>query len=158
MKGQGSTEYLVILAVVLVVALIVIGLLGGFTGFGVSGQEQQSQAYWKGVSPFSIQNALVTNSGGGVDLEIQNRDTKRLILTAVDFGTGNKTYLAENFAAGQTKLINTLTNATSDFGCAASGDSYVIEQITFTYSSGSGSTAITGITQTGDKSLQGKCV
>ncbi len=61
-KAQGSTEYLVIIVVVLVIALIVIGLLGGFTGFGSSANIQQSQTYWKGTTPFSVEELSITTN------------------------------------------------------------------------------------------------
>lgn len=58
-KGQGSTEYLVALAAILVIAIIVIGLLGGFTGFAPSTTIEQSQSYWQGATPFSIEEAQI---------------------------------------------------------------------------------------------------
>lgn len=58
-KAQGSTEYLIIIAVVLVIALIVIALLGGFTGFGSEATMSQSQNYWQGATPFSVEEAQV---------------------------------------------------------------------------------------------------
>lgn len=63
LKAQGSTEYLVVLAIVLVIAVIVIALLGGFAGFAPSTLVEQSQNYWQGTSPFSIEgsNALSEN-------------------------------------------------------------------------------------------------
>ncbi len=65
-KGQGSTEYLVALVVVLVIAVIAIALLGGFTPFGTQTTIEQSQAYWQGATPFSIEEAqIVTQNGTG---------------------------------------------------------------------------------------------
>ena len=44
-KGQVSTEYLVILAVVLVIALVVVYLVSQGTGLGGGITESQSQSY-----------------------------------------------------------------------------------------------------------------
>ena len=52
--GQGATEYLVLLAVVLIVALVSVALLGFFPGMASDAQQTQSKAYWSGASPVAI--------------------------------------------------------------------------------------------------------
>jgi len=52
--GQGATEYLVLLAVVLIVALISVALLGFFPGMASDAQMTQSQTYWRSASPIAI--------------------------------------------------------------------------------------------------------
>jgi len=52
--GQGATEYLVLLAVVLIVALVSVALLGFFPGMASDAQITQSQMYWKSAQPVSI--------------------------------------------------------------------------------------------------------
>jgi len=54
MKGQGATEYLVLLAIVLIVALVSVALLGFFPGMASDAQETQSKTYWSSASPISI--------------------------------------------------------------------------------------------------------
>ena len=54
MLGQGATEYLVLLAVVLIVALVSVALLGFFPGMASDAQITQSQIYWKSAQPVSI--------------------------------------------------------------------------------------------------------
>jgi len=54
LEGQGATEYLVLLAVVLIVALVSVALLGFFPGMASDAQITQSQAYWKSASPIAI--------------------------------------------------------------------------------------------------------
>lgn len=53
-KAQGATEYLVLLAVVLIVALVSVALLGFFPGMASDAQLTQSKAYWSSASPVSI--------------------------------------------------------------------------------------------------------
>ncbi len=53
-KGQGATEYLVLLAVVLIVALVSVALLGFFPGMASDAQMTQSQIYWQIASPIVI--------------------------------------------------------------------------------------------------------
>ena len=52
--GQGATEYLVLLAVVLIVALVSVALLGFFPGMASDAQLTQSDTYWKSASPISL--------------------------------------------------------------------------------------------------------
>ena len=52
--AQGATEYLVLLAVVLIVALVSVALLGFFPGMASDAQITQSQMYWRGASPIAI--------------------------------------------------------------------------------------------------------
>ncbi len=59
MKGQGSTEYLTVMVVVLVIAVIVIALLGGFVSFGSASTVEESKLYWQGTTPFSIEESKV---------------------------------------------------------------------------------------------------
>jgi hypothetical protein len=52
--GQGATEYLVLLAVVLIVALVSVALLGFFPGMASDAQITQTQAYWQSATPVAI--------------------------------------------------------------------------------------------------------
>ena len=52
--GQGATEYLVLLAVVLIVALVSVALLGFFPGMASEAQETQSKIYWQSASQVAI--------------------------------------------------------------------------------------------------------
>ncbi|MCX6776147.1 MAG: class III signal peptide-containing protein [Candidatus Micrarchaeota archaeon] len=45
-RGQAAIEYLIILAVVVIIALIVIGAIGGFPGRTRGISERESAAYW----------------------------------------------------------------------------------------------------------------
>ena len=54
LQGQGAIEYLVLLAVVLIVALVSVALLGFFPGMASDAQIMQSQTYWQAASPIAI--------------------------------------------------------------------------------------------------------
>jgi len=61
--GQGATEYLVLLAVVLIVALVSVALLGFFPSMASDAQVTQSQAYWQSASPIAItETAAIVHS------------------------------------------------------------------------------------------------
>jgi len=53
-NGQVATEYLVLLAVVLIVALISVALLGFFPGMAADAQATQSKIYWSSATPIAI--------------------------------------------------------------------------------------------------------
>lgn len=63
-KGQASTEYLVILAVVIIIALVVVAVLGGFIDIGTGASQQSSKAYWRtadvGIVDWSQTNTTFT--------------------------------------------------------------------------------------------------
>ncbi len=47
--AQGSVEYLVVLAVVVIVALSLVGVLSGFPTLAQGVSEKESLAYWQGA-------------------------------------------------------------------------------------------------------------
>ena len=53
-RAQGATEYLVLLAVVLIIALVAIALLGFFPGTASDAQLRESELYYESASPVSI--------------------------------------------------------------------------------------------------------
>jgi len=62
--AQGATEYLVLLAVVLIVALVSVALLGFFPGMASDAQITQSQAYWKGTGQIAVTESAARYSEG----------------------------------------------------------------------------------------------
>ncbi|HIH30840.1 TPA: hypothetical protein HA243_05570 [Candidatus Micrarchaeota archaeon] len=91
LRGQGASEYLVLLGAVLLVALTVVVLLSYFTGFTGELTETESRTYWAGYAkPFAIYDAVHNPSGGmcggggqQVELVIKNADKYPLNLTAI---------------------------------------------------------------------------
>ncbi len=59
-KAQGATEYLVLLAVVVIVALVSIALLGFFPGTASDSQLTESAIYWQSATPIAM-----TETGAG---------------------------------------------------------------------------------------------
>jgi len=94
MKAQGATEYLVLLAVVLIVALVSVALLGFFPGMASDAQITQSQTYWKGAQPISIieTGAISTNwnSASAPYLRLRNSGAYPIRITWVLAENGKK--------------------------------------------------------------------
>ena len=90
MKGQGATEYLVLLAVVLIIALVSIALLGFFPGISTDAKITQSQSYWKAGRPFAILEHTLNAASANGTIVVQNADaTGTIILTQIKTVSGN---------------------------------------------------------------------
>ena len=92
--GQGATEYLVLLAVVLIVALVSVALLGFFPGMASDAQITQSQMYWRSAQTISIiESGARVYSTEGVTysyLRVRNSGAYPLRLTAIIGADGQK--------------------------------------------------------------------
>lgn len=138
---------MVILAIVLVVALVVVYLVGGFAGMGVGTMETQSMQAWGTAAPFAITSWK--QSGTSLDLEIQNNDVDTLILTDIRMDGASVFANTTTFASGSKQII-TATTATA---CGSAGTSFSHQNVILTYNKGS----ITGKTETGIRPIVGKC-
>jgi hypothetical protein len=150
-RGQGATEYLVLLAVVLIVALVSVALLGFFPGMASDARITQSQSYWRGQArPFAILDAKVGTDNTG-SLSVQNMEANGPYqITALVVGnTVNITGVTANFSAGEIKTINITSGLPT---CTAGGIYDLTVNITYTTPSG-----IAGVKQYGTKNLIGKC-
>ncbi|MFA5929501.1 MAG: hypothetical protein WC861_01330 [Candidatus Micrarchaeia archaeon] len=154
-RGQGATEYLVLLAVVLIVALVSVALLGFFPGMASDARITQSQSYWRGQArPFAILDAKMDAGLATGSLSVQNMEaTGPYTITEMKIGsTTNLTGLTGTnavFGAGQ---VQTIAFTASGSTCGSAGTVYDYN-VTITYNSPS----LTGLKQYGTKNLVGKC-
>jgi len=100
LQGQGATEYLVLLAVVLIVALVSVALLGFFPGMAQDAKVAQSKTYWQSTAPISIQEAgakFVYDAGLGnytfTYFRIRNNGNYPISLTKILAGNTSITYV-----------------------------------------------------------------
>jgi len=149
-RGQGATEYLVLLAVVLIVALVSVALLGFFPGMASDARITQSQSYWRGQArPFAILDAGL--SSPAANITIQNVEANGpYTITAIYVGntTAATTATSLVFAAGETRtLVITASIPTCTAGAV------------YDYSVNISYTTPNGVTakQYGTKNLIGKC-
>ncbi len=68
-KGQGTTEYLIILAVIIVIALVVAGVMGWFPGMSGQINESQSKTFWTTTSPISLGSWKLASTGAQFNLK-----------------------------------------------------------------------------------------
>jgi len=95
MRAQGATEYLVILAVVLMIALVAIGLLGYFPGMAQDAQATELKTYWS-TTPISIVESGAkhlfydsNSSANDIYLRIRNNGNYPITITKV-LGNGEE--------------------------------------------------------------------
>jgi hypothetical protein len=102
-KAQGATEYLVLLAVVLIVALVSVALLGFFPGMASDAKLTQSKTYWSGTSPIAmVENAARAYSDGNgnftwVYLCIRNSGNYPITITKI---LGGNTTISKAWTGG----------------------------------------------------------
>jgi hypothetical protein len=106
MRAQGATEYLVLLAVVLIIALVSIALLGFFPGLASDARITQSTSYWRGEArPFAILEHTASTTGN-ISILLQNNDATGTF-TINSLGVSNASNsTATSFAPGESKVIN----------------------------------------------------
>jgi len=125
LRAQGATEYLVLLAVVLVIALVAIALLGFFPGMTGDAQETQSKMYWQGATPIAIVEWAAKASSGTVTypyLLLRNTGTYPIKITAVIGADGAK---ANRFWGSGCGLNNTYYNLSDYYDLAPGEEKYI---------------------------------
>ena len=146
-RAQVSTEYLVILAVVLVIALVVVYLISQSTGLGAGTLETQSQAYWRAVQPLATIGFKASTTT--LSLEVISNAQDVITLTKIT-GSGLTDYTTSTiFSPGQTRTIAITLNTS----CGTVGTRYTYSNLTFTYTSG----GILAKTFVGQRPLVGSC-
>ncbi|MFA6328007.1 MAG: hypothetical protein WCY41_01030 [Candidatus Micrarchaeia archaeon] len=125
-RGQGATEYLVLLAVVLIVALVSVALLGFFPGMASDAQITQSQIYWRSATPIAIVEtaARIHVNDGTIRpyLLLRNTGMYPIRITGIIGGDGGK---ATKFYAFADELCNPAAEGTyniSDYYYLAPGE------------------------------------
>jgi len=102
-KGQASIEYLVILAVVIIVALVVVAVLGGFIDIGRGSSLQAAKTYWRGAE-IGLMDWKI--SGTTATLVVRNnQDYKIKITNATITGLAGATYAGSTIPPGGTATL-----------------------------------------------------
>ena len=108
--GQGATEYLVLLAVVLIIALVGIVLLGFFPGTASDARIAQNQVYWKSASPIAIVEAGAKgfNNNGNISegyIRLRNTGSYPIRITKM---LGGSQYIDRVYTPAGNRLISDL--------------------------------------------------
>jgi len=125
MRAQGATEYLVLLAVVLIVALVSVALLGFFPGMASDAQITQSQMYWQSATPISIaESAARASVADGITypyLLLRNIGAYPIRINGIIGGDGGK---AAQFYTGNCNLTG-IQNFSDHYYLAPGEEKYV---------------------------------
>ncbi|MFH1895148.1 MAG: hypothetical protein ABIJ74_01005 [archaeon] len=146
-KGQGTVEYLVLIGLLIVIALVVVGVFGSIPGLSTGINENQSKIYWNTTYPLSLKEWKITAEPTEAVFVVQNLGTKPITLTeitvnGIDIGVEPDVIIP----AGQIATVSGITGV-----AGSSGENYEFE-VKLTYSSG----VITRNIFTGQKPIAGK--
>jgi type II secretory pathway pseudopilin PulG len=144
-RAQGATEYLIILAVVIVIALIVIGVLGGIPGIGDTSGQQAAESYWA-TTDIAIDDYYL---GAGADrLILTAKNNQEDTVKIISIKTGSVTN-------DSVKILSPGGSAEFSFAqtCANQGDAFDYETIV-TYQD---TVTLANYTFTGTVNLVGEC-
>lgn len=122
-KAQGATEYMIILAVVIIIALLAIAVMQGVPSIGKSGASRSSAAFWETADIGVISYAV---DASGITMNIRNNLKSMITITDIDLSDEDLTTspsLPETLAPGEVKTL------TSDDVTCSAGDrfSYDVE-------------------------------
>ncbi|MBW2966474.1 hypothetical protein KY342_05205 [Candidatus Woesearchaeota archaeon] len=147
-KSQGATEYMIILAVVIIIALLAILILKGVPSIGKSGAARSSAAFWE-TADIGFMAYAVDSSG--ITMNIRNNYKDTITITKIELDDESLTTspsLPETLAAGEEK-----TFTSDDITCSAGNTfSYDVE-VEYTDEATNADYTFTGI---GNK-LEGTC-
>jgi hypothetical protein len=95
-RAQTATEYMIILAVVIIIALIVVGVLGGIPGIGTGAGGRASASYWAtapiGISSYAAAPTTGQTGNTTVKLLIKNNFNDPIIINNISMSsTGQST-------------------------------------------------------------------
>jgi hypothetical protein len=90
-KGQGTIEYLVIIAIVVVIALVVVGLLMQLLQQGSGVNEQSSKSVWTRGTPFGISGWATSSPGASstITFILKNNTIESVKLYSMDLYSGD---------------------------------------------------------------------
>ena len=84
MRGQAATEYIIMFAVVVIIALIVAGALGGFPTISGGIGERESSAYWT-TAPIAISKHHISLNSSKSLLVFRNNQNYPVFLERAKF-------------------------------------------------------------------------
>lgn len=151
MKGQATIEYLVLLSVAIIIALVIFGFMGFVPGFAGSLRERQTRMYWGSMWPLSIKDYRGSNSTSyGLTLLIQNVGDSKITIDNIN-ASGNGTTITgdKTLLPGEQKQFN-VTNTV----CGPVGSNFEFDNVFITYDVSGG---IQNQVELGDRPLIGKC-
>ncbi|MBT4870302.1 MAG: class III signal peptide-containing protein [Candidatus Diapherotrites archaeon] len=122
-RGQGTIEYMLIMAIILVIGLVVVGLVSGFFSPAQGINEQESRLYWAS-QPLAIIDGYVDTDGNGIFV-IRNNEAYDINFSTITIDSATTNVLSgagKSLTNGQ-KYSMTITGLTP---CTSTSQSYSI--------------------------------
>ena len=146
-RGQAATEYLIILAVLLMAALVAIAVSGGFRDTGRDISETDSAAYWAGAEIGIAQYGMAA----GRNSTIVFRNNRNFPIRLISASFGQVPYGLGNYAIGPGQLSEQISIGAT---CGAAAGEIFSIPVSITYED----TQYGAVrTFTGDAPLIGTC-
>jgi len=136
LRGQGATEYLVLLAVVLIIALVAVALLAFLPGTASDSRVAESQGYWSSATPLAITASSASRDPYSTIhypfLKIQNTGSDPIRLKQIVAGTSTLTTYTNTVTASTNNPLTDILIAPGKsicFGGFNSGCPYLIRMV-----------------------------
>lgn len=111
-RAQAATEYLIILGVVIIIALIGVGMMAGIPGIGSVTKQRTSAAYWDSAE-IGISSYAIDGSDGSAKLLISNNFRDAITISEVKLGDSLLDTSDQALNSGDTKLFTADTEFSS---------------------------------------------
>jgi len=86
-RGQGATEYLVMLGIALIVAFVVVSLINFYPGTVSDNQITENQIYWRNAKPLAVSNVIAYPGQAGswsyIAMTVKNTGDYPVTLTKI---------------------------------------------------------------------------
>ncbi|MCX6801019.1 MAG: MopE-related protein [Candidatus Diapherotrites archaeon] len=80
-KGQGAIEYIILLAIIVVLGLVAVSIISSFPDSAMTITKAQSEAYWL-IQGIALKGVAVDSNGDGI-LKFENKTDTRITLTSL---------------------------------------------------------------------------
>ena len=102
-KAQGATEYIIIVSIVLIIALMVAYVMGAIPGIGIGVGKRAAQSYWDSTD-IAIKDWAV-GGDGTIALTLRNNKAENVVITGIS-ARGEPIFSGSKpFSLGQQKVI-----------------------------------------------------
>ena len=146
--AQASSEYLIIIAIVLALGLVILGLMGGFPSFSYNAQAGDSARFWaSAASPVAIIDFIQT--ANTLSLRLENRASVAIRIDSLNLTSASVHQLGGlplSLAPGAASTVSLTTES-------CSGHQSISYLVNISYSTDQ----ISGLTESGTKPLYVSC-
>ena len=153
-KGQATIEYLVLVAVAIIIALVIFGFLGWIPGMAGTLRERQAKMYWASAYPVAIKDFKVTSSGATFLMENIGDDPVKLLNMSAELTNGTMVTLAPFSPSGYKLIQGEVKSYTITAIKCDAGEAYELSNVSIIFDVVKG---ISGQVEVGDRPIVGQC-